>query len=300
MTRFLRLLPVAMTLLVGSGAHAQTPTTVPGWTFTMNVTTDSGDAGGHGAAMIRFVVGPHQLRWAALQLGAEGQSPVELFYMILNSEDSTLTAAVPSQHRAVVMDLASMDAAKKGGVSYANRRLTKSELEDLGDGGRILDHATHHYRVTMVGTVDIVAAGRTCTSRIDAVSDLWIAPDLDLGSGLPTALKQFGLSTGVDMSVDDHGVAPVKVPKGMSLRSVARSTTPNATGKEITVKTTSEVVELMEEDINVARFRVPDDIQTNDVRKSMGRATIDSTLKAGAAATSEGIAKSMCASSGTP
>lgn len=299
MTSLPRLLPLALAVVIASTAGAQASATLPGWTITTNMTVDSGDAGRRSSMAMRQQVTERNLRWEFVQMsgfGAPGASSIEGMYTIIDSADSTMTTVMPAQHVATIASLEFLDA-KKYAVSLGEQRLTRSDLEDLGDGGRILGHATHHYRLTTAGTAEMTVMGQTCTNRLDSVSEMWIAPDVDFGPASEAALRQFGI-TSPPAATGQAGVAPATMPKGTALRSVHRTTAPGADGKDVTVTMTVEIVELAHADLDAALFSVPAEIKKMDMRAMMAnmpRDVLDSAAKAGAAAG----AKAMCHSAGT-
>jgi len=191
MTPIFRLLPLASTVLIASASGAQAPTTVPGWTVTTNITTDSGD-GRRSAVALRKQVTARNLRLEFVQMsGFAGAQSIEGTYTILDTVDSTMTSVMPAQHMATVMGLGFLDPSKTG-FALGEQHLTRSNLEDLGDGEVILGHATHHYRLTTAGTGDVTMMGQTCRTRLDAVSEMWIAPDVDFGPELEASMKHLG------------------------------------------------------------------------------------------------------------
>ena len=81
-----------------------------------------------------------------------------------------------------------------------SQHLATENVEDLGPGERILNHATQHYRLTRRGTKEIKLGDQSCTQPIDDVSEVWIAPDVDLVAALAVAgghLAQRGRLDGV-------------------------------------------------------------------------------------------------------
>ncbi len=288
-----RLLPAASAVLIASASAAQTPATVPGWTLTTNMIADSGD-GRRTSMAISQQVTARSLRWEFVQMSGftAAVQNIEGMYTIIDDVDSTMTTVMPAQHVATVAGLGYFDAAKT--PIRSEQHLTRSDLEDLGDGGRILGHATHHYRLTTAGTSDVTMMGQTCTARLDAVSDMWIAPDVDFGPAGDATLKHFGIGSFANI-VKQTGVAPATIPKGTALRSVSRTTEPGANGRDVTVTLTFDIVEFAHADLDASLFSVPPDIQKMDMRAMMAdlpAATVDSAMKLGAAKGAKGTCRS--------
>ena len=128
-----RLLPLSSIVLIASVGDAQAPTTVPGWTVTTNVTTDSGD-GRRSSMAMRQQVTERNLRLEFVQIsGFPAASSIEGMYTILDAVDSTMTSVMPAQHTATVAGLGFLGATKAG-VMMSEQHLTRSDLEDVGDG----------------------------------------------------------------------------------------------------------------------------------------------------------------------
>src|SRR5581483_346413 len=120
---------------------------------------------------------------------------------------------------------------------------TKHDVADLGAGEKILGHATHRYRVTTDFTMEMTAGGKTCSRATSSVSEMWIAPDLDLSSPMRMAMGSFGLGDEPDAERSSTAGAQ-QLPKGLPLRTVIRSTSRDASGAPRTVTTTMEYTEI--------------------------------------------------------
>jgi hypothetical protein len=261
---------LSMAALVGAAptARAQVKTALPGWTMTTNVTVDSGGAGHTTSVAMRQQVTARNLRTEFVQVsGHSAPFNIEGMYFVVDIVDSTMISVMPAQHMATVMGLNVLGPIKTLRVS-AEQNLTRNDLEDLGDGGRIRGHATHHYRMTTAGTMTMHIAGQTCTSTVDGVSEMWVAPDIDLGPMEAALANQMEALGGAAMELSG-GVAPTKMPKGVALKSISKRTAKDATGKPITITTTTEVIEFAQTNLDPSLFSVPPDLQTMDMRKLM-------------------------------
>jgi hypothetical protein len=195
---------------------------------------------------------------------------IEGTYQLFDSVDSTMTTVMPSSRSAMVMGLSIMQMLPASSMPSMAMHTTRSDLEDLGAGEHISGHATHHVRVTTDGTMDITLMGQTCSQSMASVSDMWIAPDVDFGKASAAfSAKLEGLTGTKSPSIEQSGVQHAALPKGTALRTVSRSTRPDANGVPITVTTTVEIVELSQQPINAAAFTVPSDFRTTDTRKLM-------------------------------
>lgn len=178
------LLALAAVLAVASDSRpVAAQSALPGWSYTMNMTTDSGRGAPPSSVAMRQQVTDRFLRMEFVQVsGSSSMASIEGMYQVFDGVDSTLTMVMPSQHMATVMGLSMMQLpalSAKPGIAW---HLTRSDLEDLGAGERISGHATRHVRVTTAGTMDMTIMGQTCTKRLESVSDMWIAPDVDFGA----------------------------------------------------------------------------------------------------------------------
>jgi hypothetical protein len=301
---------VALAMLavgLSSVARAQSAASISGWTVTMNMTTDSGDANRRTSTAVRQQVTPRYLRTEFVQVsGVSLPMNIEGMYMVFDVTDSTVTTVMPTQGMASVMSLSFLDFGKAARVSVREQHLTRSDLEDLGDGGRILGHPTRHYRLTTAGTVDLTIGGHICTTRLDGTSEMWIASDVDLGPASEAALARLGMSPNVGTGMGfgsgttasrNRGVAPAPMPKGTALRTIMKQMSRDANGRDVTVTNTLEIVELAHSALDPSLFRAPSDIRTMDMRKMMAElpaGMLDSAMAAGASSGTDSVAKAIC------
>jgi hypothetical protein len=256
---------------VPSGSAAQTR--VPGWLYTMNITADSGGEGHRGSMAVRYQVTARSLRMEYVQVsGSAGEARgAEGLYTIMNDADSTMTMVMPSQRLASITNPSAMFGTIRPAMPSVKRHVTISGIEDVGDGGLILGHATHHYRVTTTGVVEMMMDGQTCTKDVGGVSDTWIAPDVDLDPAMKLTLGHFSPLVGSEAIAQSISDAATGLPKGLALRTISKHTEADAHGVPRTVTTTTEYVELSRAPIDVAVFRVPADYKVMDMRKLSAR-----------------------------
>jgi hypothetical protein len=264
-----------------------------GWTYTTNITIDSGKSDGRISMVMRYQIAATAARMDFLKMsGSAAGKAAEGMYQIFNQPDSTMTMVMPLQHMATVMGFNGMLGQNSNLAPKVAQHLTKNEFQDLGAGETILGHATHHVRVTTAGTVDVTMMGQTCTQRFDGVTETWLAPDVDLQSAMTAAAKSIGSVVGVGDIETQLGSADKNMPKGAALRTISRMVQADAGGKPITVTTTMELVDLTQGPLDASIFAVPAGFQTMDMRemmKQMPAGMIDSAMKAGVATGVKGL-----------
>jgi len=288
-------------LVVAIAASATAQSASPGWMYTTNITIDSGGAKRSSMAL-KYQVTARNLLMEFVQVsGMAEMGIVEGMTQILDDRDSSMTTVMPAQHMAMVMHLSDLLGSAPGMRAAMTPKIephvTSSNVEDLGPGERILGHATHRYRITTTGTMDVTIMGRTCTKRTDAVEEMWMAPDVDLMPAMQTMMKHYGTSTGVAAPDLQQLGASGPHLKGTALRAVSRTTAADATGKAVPVTTTTEYVEMSQAPIAASVFVVPADYQIMDTRKLMAEipaGVMDSVMAKAKADGQEGGLKNLC------
>lgn len=266
-------------LVALSAAGAQSSTA--GTTMTTRTTVDSGGAGAKVEVTARQQIAGKRAR---LQIVfAAGSSTAHETHVIFNNEDSTMLTVTPAQR--IVMVMPHLDAF--GITQSVTENYTTHTVEDLGSGESILGHATRRYRVTTAGTREITMMGKTCSSPIDAVTEHWIAPDLDISAISDALRNQLATNLRPNVDVKRTGI-PATLPKGTALRMLMTSRHTTADGNPITLTTSLEVVELAQGPIADSVFTPPADYRVMDVREMMKHlppgsmnSAIASTLQAG-------------------
>ncbi|MDB4875333.1 MAG: hypothetical protein JWM41_1779 [Gemmatimonadetes bacterium] len=263
---------LALFAAMPSGSAAA-QTRVPGWLYTMNITADSGSQGHRGSMAVRYQVTAQSLRTEYVQIsGNSGEARgAEGLYTIMNDADSTMTTVMPSQRLASITNPSAMFGTIRPAMPSVKRHVATSGIEDVGDGGFILGHATHHYRVTTTGAIEVTLDGQACTRDVGGVSDTWIAPDVDLDPAMKLTLGHFSAVLGSEAIAQSISDAATGLPKGLALRTISKHTEADAHGVPRTVTTTTEYVELSRAPIDVAVFRVPADYKVMDMRKLSAR-----------------------------
>lgn len=267
-----RLSPIVLAGLVCAShvSAAAAQATSPGWIYATTFSYDSGDGSHHGSLSVRFQATDRASRMQYVHMEGSSManaSSLEGAYVLRNRADSSTMMVIPSQQLVTIMagPMLSLSAPFKPQVS---QHVTTENVEDLGSGDRILDHATQHYRVTRRGTMEIKLGDQSCTRPIDDVSEVWIAPDVDLTPAMQSALGQTGAEIG-DLLKQDP---PTKLPKGGLLRAVTRSSRPDVQGGSRTITATVEITELSQASLDSSLFVVPDGYRRIDMRQALAQA----------------------------
>jgi len=254
--------PLALLIAAVCAAHAQTPTN--GTTVTIQTRIDSGGTTKPvDRSMRRLTAGNRSRMETARTSGGVAVDGAETVIVIFRGDDSTMITLTPSQRSAMIMAPSMVS-------SFApafTENLTGHTVEDLGPGEPILGHATRHYRVTTTGTFEIAMMGEKCSAPLNATSEHWIAPDVDLG--LSDSLgNPFTSGMSPTISMKRTGV-PATMPKGAVLRSIAKSQGKGPDGSPLAVTSTTEVTELVKGPIDSALFAPPADYRVMDMRAMM-------------------------------
>ena len=257
-------------LCVGPALHAQA--TVPGWTYAINVTYDSGGGPSErGSIAIRYRTTANALRQEMLQVGGTANRiangfDIENTYTLVNDSDSTYTTVMPGQHAAMVMPNPMSMFADRAKPSV-DQHTTTRPYEDLGAGEKILGHATHHYRTTTTGTVTIKIGDEVCTQSADSETEFWVAPDVDLSPAMESMMAHFGGP--LPQSEPATHSSASSPDKGLPLRTKIRTISATPTGEKRVIETTVEYVELSNAPLDASLFKVPSDYHVMDMRKQM-------------------------------
>jgi hypothetical protein len=257
-------------LLLGTAASQARAQSVLAWSYTMNITTDSGNGRPPSSMAMRYHVSDRFLRMEMLQLSgmSSDMSAAEGSYTLLDAVDSTMTSVMPSQRMAMLMAMPSL-ADNMRAMHMRMNSDTKSSIEDLGAGGRIMGHDTHHYRMTTTGSLEISFGGTTCAMPADAVNDMWIAPDVDILPAAQAMMRHFGAAA--QDFFTQGGDTPPKMPHGTALRSIGRRTIRDKQGTAHTVTTTMEYSGITHGPLNAELFAVPSGYTTTDMRKTVAK-----------------------------
>lgn len=285
----IRCIAPSLSLCVAPALHAQAK--IPGWTYAINVTYDSGAGPSErGSIAIRYRTTANAMRQEMLQVGGTANRiangfDIENSYTLVNDSDGTFTTVMPGERSAMVMaNPMSMFADHPKPTVSANT--TTQSFEDLGAGEKILGHATHHYRMTTTGTTTIKIGDEVCTRPADAESELWVAPDVDILPAMRSMLAHYsGLLPDSEMAKRSPSAPAVQ---GVPLRTKTRTTAVTPSGEKRVIETTVEYVELSNAPLDASLFTVPSDFRVTDMRKQMAgilaqagaSGVMDSTMQA--------------------
>lgn len=273
---------VALLLPFGA-SYARAQARSDGWTYTMNITIDSGNVDRRISMALRNQVTPSRYRMELVQISGGGRTnDAEGSYSIVNDMDTTLTSVMPTQHTAIVMSLGGMFSAGAAMRPTMKSHVTTSAMEDLGSGEKILGHATRHFRYSTAGTIDITIMGQSCSQRVDGTTEVWVAPDVDLLPAMSAAAKHFGGMSGVDALGEQLESGPKLPIKGATLRTISINRNLDSAGHTTTVTSTMEFVELQHGPLDAALFTTPSDYKVMDMREMMKQlpaGMLDSAMK---------------------
>jgi hypothetical protein len=277
--RFLGAAFVALSALAALAAPAFAQSTV-GWTFTMKMDVDSGGSGGNMAMTMRQQRTPTKVRTDFSSSMIAG-SKIDGMYSVMSDADSTIMSVVPGMRMATIMSSGSLMTTPIAQVKSGAEHLSVDSLEDLGESDAIAGRATHHYRETRVGTLDVAMGDQLCVQHFNAVNEVWLSSDPEL-LAMMAASKEWLAGSPFQAFGADMTSATSKMPKGFPLRSVHRSVTPRAHGAPETVTTSMEVLELEHGALADSLFAAPADYKIMDMRKMMAdmpAGMMESTMK---------------------
>ena len=272
---------VVLAALTGAALHRATAQTTPAWSYTVNITTDSANGRPPLSMAMKYQITDYMLRTEIVQISgaSAAMAKAEGSYTIMNSVDSTMTQVTPSYKMAMVMGLGMLGQNRSVHIDTSQYKKT---VEDLGPGERLMGHATHRYRVTATGTMTITFGDKSCTQPVDGISELWIAPDVDLAPAMEATLNVFGATPGLDQIVRPARDLSSTLPRGTPLRSIMRTTRTDAQGVPRTITTTMDYLDIQHGPVNTAVFAVPADFKKMDMRSMMANlppGTLDSAIK---------------------
>jgi len=251
-------------------AELAAQTTVPGWTYGFNITFDSGTgAANRGSMAMRYRTSANALRMELVQIGGSanrvtGGVDVEGVYTLINDADSTYTTVLPSQHAATVMRNPRY-LFEGQALPSVERNTVSQSVEDLGNGGTILGHATHHYRMITRGNMTFTTSGGSCTRSADGESEVWVAPDVDIAPAMRSVVAHYGFTV-PDSATHQSSSTPMR---GLPLRTRTRTVAVLPTGESRVIETTMEYTELSNAPLDASLFVVPSDYHVMDMRKQM-------------------------------
>jgi len=249
--------PIVLAGMYGAAVHAQQPDSL--WSYTLKIAGDS-----NGSALpettVRQWVSARRIR---MELANAAMAAASGSYTVFNAADSTISMVIPAYQAVTVTPSGFALAMAKSARPKTETHLTSNSLEDLGPGESILGHATHHYRVTTVGTIKLTLGGSSCDRRVDSQTEAWVAPDIDQRA-IVKPLVDMGMAPS-DM-VPQWDSAMAKLPTGIPLRTVITSRGTDRDGKALTVKRTLEYTALAHVPAADSVFATPKGYQVMDMR----------------------------------
>ena len=240
----------------------------PGWTFAMKMSVDSGAGAPPVAMTMRQQRVPGKVRMA-FSTPAFAGTKMDGMYTIMTDADSTISSVVPGMQMATIMNFGGMmdmdmDMSHMSHLKSGAEHVVTDSLDDLGETESILGHATHHYRETRVGTLDIAAGSQMCVQHFNTVTEEWLSLDPALADALAMDRTKLADSP-FEAFAPDLSSSTSKLPKGVPLRTVEKATRGGAGGPR-TVTTAIEVTELTHGDLSDSLFMVPAAYNSVDMR----------------------------------
>jgi uncharacterized protein DUF4412 len=217
-------------------------------------------------------------------------------YVVVKGATRTSYFVDPAKHEYMEFNSDSMSkmAAKMQGSLGGMVKTEMSDIsvsgENLGTGEPIDGYATVKYRVTDANTMTVSVMGRTSRTQSKAVTDLWIAPQLDANMN-PMARSSAGSGTAATAAYTDAlQQAYAKMPKGVPVKTVMHRESIDG-GKTQSVDITMTLSNIKRGPVSASVFEIPAGYTKNDMFNQMGAigaALGDSLAKARTAAGAPG------------
>ncbi|MEO7963898.1 MAG: DUF4412 domain-containing protein [Gemmatimonadaceae bacterium] len=250
---------------------------VQGWSFTWKVTAEGSDGQKverRTPPTMKVSLVPGKGRIDYVDNVPPGQKKGT--FIILDAEQGTFTMVSPEDKTAMIMDPSAL-----GNVLSAvgQTRLIRMEVsgvstnvEKVGAGEKILGHATTKYRVTRDHQMDVTVLGRHNRTTHHSVTEMWYANDEFIADKAFEAWSKSFTGTLNGISGDAFKTlmeAEQKVPKGIVMKQVMKSTDTDDKGKVIENTFSMEMQELAKTSLDASLFTVPSGYQVTDMKAQM-------------------------------
>jgi hypothetical protein len=270
------LITSAATLLLAVTALASpTPAQSGASDVTFEIRVQSGPPGRTTSSTERFAYSGMRAR---MEVGSDSLlRATGGMYMIVNVADSTVISVMPTLRSAMIMRVprnAGSALGDEGKMSVSD--VTKSQIEDLGPGERLLGRDTHHYRITRAATLTTTFSDRTCSIKKDQTEDVWIATDPAASAAIRAAERQLGALFGATRSSGESWsdvfdrAAPNRPPRGLELRSITRNNGSGADAKPDSSVYAREYTALSQAPVDTSIFAMPAGFTVQDMRGMQG------------------------------
>jgi hypothetical protein len=244
---------IAVSLSLAVAAHAWA-----GLSFT-SVTKSEGQKGrGAEPSTSKVALEGDKLRME--MAGEKRGRGAEQGYFLTQDGGKTLYMVNAAEKSYMKMDLEAMGGAggmvqmakSMTGMKFSNVKVEKV-LEEKGED--ILGYATKHYRFKTSYQMEMNFFGRSMANTVVQEEDIWAAPKLKAAVMSVWSRKQMP-SVG-DPELDKLVNSERGKVDGLPLRTIVTSTTTDASGKSQVSKTTTEVTEVKEGNLDNAQFELP-------------------------------------------
>ncbi len=253
-------------VLVSAGADA-------GWSFTQTVRRSGGRGAEQADTDSRVQIEGANARIDFLKLaanpifGAGGYmlsrgAPLKGLF-IVNPEKRTYTKFDPDE---LTQAMAPGAAGTEGSGIQMKVADVKSEKLLEEPGGELQGLATTHYRYRKSYTMTMEMASMKMVTAHEVVEDVWQTTEIDLGGGFGKAMRKMG-GSGALAELEKISDADRERTAGFALKRITVDhSTPQGKGmmarmmggKEETITTTTEVLELTRASIPASTFAIPD------------------------------------------
>ena len=230
-------------------------------------------------------------------LEASAQGSPDMFggkgsYFLMLDGGKKMTLVDPANKQYVEWDMASMLAGISrtmnavSGVVKMEMSDIKIESHNLGAGETLQGYKTVHYKLVQNYTVTVKVFGRGSKSRSESTTDYYFAPALKglanpFVSNSQAWAQSFDIFNNPDFKAQ-MAAAQSKIEYGVPLKTVVKTVSTDAKGKQQTSVVTSEMVNFHNADIPASTFRIPAGYTQVQMPK------VDASMTAGGGAGAQG------------
>jgi hypothetical protein len=173
-----------------------------------------------------------------------------------------------------------------GGMMRMEMKDVSIQAQEMGSGGTVNGHATNHVRITETYTISARVLGRSSTSKVETTTDYYVAPSLKVANPFMQSTQAFGAMGDMFNNPDYQRQAQAAYAKvkGVPVKTVTRSVTTQADGKQEISLTTAEMSGFQTVNVAASTFAVPTGFQAIEMPKF----DMPATAGAGAEADAQG------------
>jgi Domain of unknown function (DUF4412) len=208
-------------------------------------------------------------------------------YWILSRGASTLTVVNTAKKQYFEMDLGGM---MQGSSSLMNQSITDIDISTQRlPGDSVVDgYHTQHCRITDNHTINVSVMGMSITSKVQAVTDAYVAAELKNAINPFAQSSQQMLQSTKSEYLQKMGAAIGGLYQGMPVLEIIRTTTTDNKNRQSVSTMTRTVTDVSTSDIPASVFAIPPDYQKtqNMLAARNGAPGSDSASSASDSATS--------------